>query len=104
MKPLKNLVNPAHLVIILVMFACSDADPDAIGTLSITSTHDCDIRVFDSHGRQLDRQHYEVGKAPAVVTMKSTGIFIVHAVSGNTTIKEPITYAGGNLNYYIEFP
>jgi len=110
-NPLKNLVNPANLVIILVMFfACSDPAPAHLGTIVFTASHDCDIRLFDCTGNQIAREQYEVGKSPAVVNMKSSGVFVVHAVfvgaglaPARTTIKEPMAYHSGNLEYYIEF-
>jgi hypothetical protein len=82
--------------------ACSETDD--IGTIAFTASHDCDIRLFNSKGEQIAREPYEVGKAPAVVYMKSSGVFIVHAASdGQTTVKEPVTYVGGNMEYFIEF-
>ena len=90
------------ILVILVVSACSH-DDEMIGAITFTSSVNCDIRLFDSRGRQVGREYYEVGKNPAVIQMKSTGIFIVHATNGNQTIKEPITYIGGNLDYYLRF-
>jgi hypothetical protein len=61
------------------------------------------MRLFDSHGRQVAHEQLEVSNPPVVVNMKSTGVFIIHAVSGGSTVKKPITYMGGNIEYQIEF-
>jgi hypothetical protein len=105
---IKNLVNPANLVLILViMVSCSCSttpDPDGrLGSIMFTATHDCDIRLFDSNGRQVAREQWEIGKPPAVVQMKSSGIFVIHADNGEKTIKEPITFVRGNIEHCIEF-
>jgi hypothetical protein len=99
-NPLKFLILNFSFLILLV--ACSE--DKEIGSISFTSNQDCDIRLFDSHGRQVAREQYEVGKAPAVVQMKSSGVFVIHAESqGQVTKKEPITYVTGNMEHYIEF-
>ena len=89
--------------------SCSQ-EPAILGSIIFTSEHDCDIRLFHSNGAQIDRVMYEVGKPPVVVQMKSSGVFIVHATrvgAGHAlpekTIKEPITYIRGTLEYFIAF-
>jgi len=58
-------------------------------------------------GIPLDNLDYIIqakdGKAPFVVQMKRSGIFIVRAVNGDKTYKEPLTYAISNHEYFIEF-
>ena len=84
-------------------------DPPQLGTIMFTSNEDCEIRLFDSQGRQVTRENYELGRAPVIVQMTSSGVFVVRAVSVGSaltpskTFKEPITYVGGNMEYYIEF-
>jgi hypothetical protein len=82
------------------------------GTIMFTATHDCDIRLFDSDSVQIAREHYEVGKKPAIVYMKSSGEFTVHAVGYGFDPSlypdpkpyiQPLTYKNGILEYYIEF-
>jgi hypothetical protein len=85
----------------IILYACSE-DKD-IGTISFTSNRDCEIRLFDSHGRQTGHKHYEAGNSPAVMDMKRSGIYVVYAASADKTIKEPLTYMGENLEYHIEF-
>ena len=97
-NPLKFLI----VLIVLTVPACSDDDP-ILGSISFTSSADCNIRLFDSNGREIARENYEVGKAPFVVQMKRSGIFIVRAVNGDKTYKEPLTYAISNHEYFIEF-
>ena len=99
MRPIRLIC----LICPLLFFACSGADDTQLGTIMFTANADCDIRLFYSQGSQLARVQYEVGKAPAVVNMKSSGVFVVHAVSSDKTVKEPITYVNGNLDHYIEF-
>jgi hypothetical protein len=87
----------------LALFACSDPDPAQIGTIAFTSNADCSFRLFDGSGRQCAHDVYCLGQSPAVVRMKSTGVFIIHAESAGKEIKKPITYLSGNLEYFIEF-
>jgi len=99
------------LLSILILAACSGiGDDKPIGSILITATHDCDVRLFDDSGRQTAREHYEVGKAPIVVSMKRSGLYIVQAkfigsglAPAHTTINEPIAYPGGSFDYCIEF-
>jgi hypothetical protein len=99
----KKFIYFISLLCILFFAACSDDDTAPIGTISFTSTHDCDFRLFDSHGRQVARDQYEVGKPPTVITMKSSGAYIVQATNDEKTVNQPFAYPGGNMNYYIEF-
>ena len=85
-------------------------DPEDLpGSILFRATHDCEIRLFDSDTIQIARDFYEVGKAPFIVYMKATGEYIVHASfppSGGTKggyFEKPLTYPGGNIEYYIEF-
>jgi hypothetical protein len=79
-------------------------DPgDQPGTIMFTSNYDCEIRLFDSDTTQLVREFYELGKAPAVVRMTTTGVFILQTTAAHQSKKEPLTYSGGNMEYYIEF-
>ena len=90
----------------LAVPSCSDGDPSPEhGTIMFTSNADCDIRLFDCDSIQIARQHYEVGKYPVIVSMKSSGEYIVHALnySSQKTLQSPLIYKGGNLEYYIEF-
>ena len=91
------------LIVLIVLTVPSCKDDPEIGTISFTSSADCDIRLFDSRGEQVARVHYELAKTSAVVTMKRSGVYIVQAVNGDTTYKEPIAYPGGNLEYHITF-
>jgi len=83
--------------------ACSVENDKDIGTILFSSSHDCDIRIFDSAGRQTARISYELGKVPELVYVKRSGVYIVHAVSGNLEYKEPLTFVNRNIEYYIEF-
>jgi len=93
------------LCVIFFAAACSDAtNPPDIGSIAFTSTHDCDFRLLDSHGRQIARDFYELGKQPIIVRMTNSGLYVVHAESpGQKTIKVPLPYPGGNIEHYIEF-
>jgi len=94
---------PIVLIVLTVTTFSTCKDDPEIGTISFTSSADCDIRLFDSRGEQIARVHYELAKTSAVVTMKRSGVYIVQAVNGDTTYKEPIAYPGGNLEYHITF-
>ena len=61
--------------------------------------------LITNEPKRIAREHYEVGKAPAIVYMKSSGVFVVHALnySSQNTMELPLTYAGGNMECYIEF-
>jgi hypothetical protein len=84
--------------------SCTDnKDLPSLGSITFTSSDDCDIRLFDSRGRQVAHEPYETGKPPVVVDMKSTGIFVIHAEGAGVLKKEPVTYPGGNIDYYIDF-
>ena len=98
----KLLILNFSFLILLTVPACSDDDP-ILGSISFTSSADCNIRLFDSNGREIARENYEVGKAPFVVQMKRSGIYIVRAVNNNQTYKEPLTFVNGNIEYFIEF-
>jgi len=99
MKPLSFL----SLFIFFILFsACKDDDP-IIGSISFTSSADCNIRLFDSRGKQIARVYYELGKAPAVVQMNRSGVYIVRAVNSNAILNEPLAYQGGDIVYLIEF-
>ena len=87
----------------LILFAACSVDEPLLGSIMFTSNQDCDIRLFDAGGAQIARINYEIGKEPAIVQMTRSGIFIVHAVGETRTIKDPITFVNGNLEYYIEF-
>ena len=86
---------------LIVLYSCSKEE--SIGTIAFTSNRDCEIRLFDSQGRQTGHEHYIVGGSPAVMDMKRSGVYVVHAVSADRTIKEPLTYMGENLEYHIKF-
>jgi hypothetical protein len=92
-------------VLILFFIACSDGDAPERGTITFTATHDCDIRLLDSIGRQIARQNYEVGRAPVIFYVNNPGLFFVCAVTvgNNKTYKEPFTYHSGHIEHYIEF-
>jgi len=100
--------NPQKLIfflsiIIALFFAACSEDPAERGSITLTATHDCDIRLFDSQGRQIARENYEVGKEPVIIKMQYSGVFIIHAVSSDKTVKEPITFHSGHIEHYIEF-
>ena len=66
--------------------------------------------LITNEPKRIAREHYEVGKAPAIVYMKSSGVFVVHAefveaglVPARKTVKESVTYVNGNIEHYIEF-
>ena len=109
-SPLKNLVNLAYLVIIVVFTACSDDDYSGdrkFGTIMFTSSHDCLIILLDSVQNPVASGYYELGKQPFVVYPKSEGVFFVHAYNFvpndkpfNASLK---VIQGYNLEYYIEF-
>jgi len=86
-----------------ILFFASCKDDPIIGSISFTASHDCDIRLFDSNGNQIARDQYETEKAPFIVQMKLSGIFIVRAVNGDKTYKEPLTFVNGSIEYFIEF-
>ena len=100
--------RPQSLLIFLIAVllfsaaACYD-DDTVLGSIMFTANADCEIRLFDSHGREIAHDHYETEKEPFVVQMKRSGVFVVHAVAGNKTIKEPLTFVRDNIEHYIEF-
>lgn len=85
----------------IILFACSDEQP--IGSISFSSDIDCDIRIFDSAGRQIAHEKYKVENIPVVVTMNRTGIYVVRAVSEEKTVKNNFAYTGGDVPYFIIF-
>ena len=96
------------LSVLIVAFApsCTDSDNNQrVGTIMFTSTHDCDIRLFDNQCGLIAREYYEVGKDPVIFYMKNAGIYIVHAICAITsaTYKKQIDYRSGNVEYCIEF-
>ena len=92
------------ILIAIFFVACFDGAPSERGSITFTATHDCDIRLFDSQGRQIARDSYEVGKPPTIINMKTTGLFFVLAETPDgKTKKEPIPFPGGNIEHYIEF-
>ena len=91
------------LSILFFFAACSNDDEPIQGSITFTSNADCDIRLFNSNGKQIDRGQYEVEKPPFVVSLKRTGVYVVHAESaGKATKKDPITFFG-SMEYFIEF-
>ena len=88
-----------------LLCSCKDYnDLPTLGTITFSTTHDCDLRLFNSKGDQVAREHLEAERPPIVINMKETGVFIIHAeAEGMKTIKEPITYHSGNIEHYIEF-
>jgi len=104
MKPTRFFPLLIVLIVLIVptVPSCSANDP-ILGAINFTASHDCDIRLFDSAGREIAHEKYELGKAPVVVQMSRSGIFIVRAVNGDKTYKEPLTFVNGNIEYYIEF-
>jgi len=85
---------------------------DRPGSITFTATHDCEIFLFTSDTVQIARDYYELGKAPFIVPMKETGVFIVHAVGAglapapapaHNPFKETLIYPGGHIEFYIEF-
>jgi len=104
-SPFLKTISSRILLVVFLTVSCSQDDnslPTVPGTIQFTSSHDCEFRLFDSDGRQLVREFYRPGSV-TVVRMKTTGIFILHAVSASKTIKVPISYIGGNKEYFIEF-
>ena len=72
----------------------------------ITATEECNFKILTvSDGRMIVSGVYEPGRAPTVVSIKSTGIYIIYAqtYNGKKTHKRPLNYPGGNLEYHIEF-
>jgi len=109
MKSAKLLILNFSFLILLAFSSCKEET--VIGSLSLSSSHDCDIRLFDSQGRQIARENYETEKPPVIIQMKHSGVFIVHAefvgaglAPAQTKIKDPIAYPGGVFEHYIEFP
>ena len=101
MKPLIFLTFLTFFCILLP--SCLDDDERVIGSISFTADADCDIRLFDSNGRQIARGNYELEKAPFVVSLKHSGVYVVHAESeGKPTKKDPVTFVV-SMEYYIEF-
>jgi len=90
------------LIVLFFLSACSVDEP-ILGSISFTASHDCDIRLFDSAVRQIAHQQYEIEKSAVIVSMKRSGVYVVHAVSDAKTIKESLTFVNGNIDYYIEF-
>ena len=102
------------LIFLLAAFlfvACSDDNvSNELGTIMFTSNVDCRIRLFDSaYGNQLINEQYEVGKAPVIVQMKYSGVYILYAeyppsgaIKGGS-IKVPLSYVSGTIEHYIEF-
>ena len=112
---LKNLVNLAILVIILVIFACcSSSVPGSykLGSIVFRSDLDCEIRLFTIDSTQIARGFSEPDKAPFIVTMKEPGEYLLVAEAAEPvpafapvrrTVQKTITYRSGNIDYYIEF-
>ena len=88
--------------ILMICAACKEMEP--VGSIAFTAAVDCQFRLFDSKGREIAFENYEVGKEAAVVEMKSTGVFVLQATSeGKESVKEPLHYHGGDVEYFIEF-
>jgi len=105
-RPLKSflLSFSGFLFLIFLSFSSCRHEETILGDISFTSNEDSRIHLFDSNGRQIDNALYEVGKSPFIVQMKSSGVFIVHAVSeGKPAIQNPLTFVSGSLDYFIEF-
>ena len=101
-------ISKVFSISIFCVFAlCSCTKYDnlpTLGTIMFSTSHDCDFRLFNSNGDQVAREFLEASRPPIVVRMKESGVFVVYAESnGMKTKKEPITYRGGNIEYYIEF-
>jgi len=99
-------IHKHSLLALLIFFACSCADDTpsrSEGTINFTSTHDCKISLFDDCENQVARTDYEVGKSPAIIYMKQTGLYYIFAESANQTKNDSLYYCGGNIEHYIEF-
>jgi len=104
-NPMKNLVHPVILVIIVVFSACVDYPIYDRDSITFTATHDCEIWLFNSDTVQIARDYYEVGKAPFIVYIKESGEYLLFAerLPDRKIVKDRITFQSGNLEYYIEF-
>ena len=79
-------------------------DDNYIGTIMLTSDTDCIVKVFNADGSQIFHSDYEANrKTPLIVSVRSTGVYIIHAESTKKIVKKPLPYFGGNLEYFIEF-
>ena len=101
---------PFILFILFILFiffsvpSCSDPVPSSRpGAIMFTSDRDCEFRLFNSDSIQIARATYEPPKHPIAIYMSETGIFFIHAESGAAVLKKTLTYAGGNMEYFIEF-
>ena len=89
----------------VLLFSCETNDNQPLGSLLITANVDsCEFRIFDSQGRQIAKDIFDSQYIDFIsIPMKSSGVFIIHAVYRDKSIKEPITYYSGVLEYCIEF-
>jgi len=91
------------LLLFLCLISGCIKDDTYIGTIMLTSDTTCVIRVFNTNGNQIFCADYEEGKPPLIVSVQYTGVYIIHAVSSKKTVKNPLPYFGGNIEYFIEF-
>ena len=93
-------------LLLLLSFLISGCikDDTFIGVITLTSDTDCFVRVFNTDGSQILSADYESNrKTPLIVSVRSVGVYIIHAESAKKTVKKPLPYFGGNLEYFIEF-
>jgi hypothetical protein len=90
------------LLLLSLLISCEKYNT-YIGTIMLTSDTDCIVRVFDTDGSQIFYSDYESGKPPLIVSVRSVGVYIIHAESIRKTVKKPLPYLGGNIEYFIEF-
>ena len=93
----------AFIIVLLALTGCKDKDV-VQGTIKLTASESCDIRLFDSQGRQVARGAYELEKEPVTFEMKSTGLFVILAKTTDGKEKrEPLPLPGGEIEHHIKF-
>ena len=92
------------LLLALSLFFHSCKDDPIIGSITFTASHNCDVRLFDSQGREIAHVTCDLTRQPAVVEMTRSGLFVVLAeCPGKESVKESLPYPGGDIQHYIQF-